>query len=211
MRLLHPFMPFLTEEMWQVLHHYDSSLKEGSIMNAEFPSVDDCLSQLQSETDVLNEMDVVLSVLHSFRSLKSVHNDQFANLSEEAPVVISTNDSEMEELFSFKLETLKFHFRLENVGVVSGESRPHGYIFKPCTPGVDIGIPITDKAAAQKDIARFSKKVSKYEKQIAGVSRAISVPDYKEKASPEVQEMHRYAFDGFVVIYCVPVMHHFFL
>ncbi|KAL3839603.1 hypothetical protein ACJIZ3_024194 [Penstemon smallii] len=67
LRLLHPFMPFITEELWQRLPSRKDSARKESIMISEYPSAVECWTN----DDVELEMDMVEAVVKSLRSLRA--------------------------------------------------------------------------------------------------------------------------------------------
>ncbi|XP_041997579.1 valine--tRNA ligase, mitochondrial 1-like isoform X1 [Salvia splendens] len=67
LRLLHPFMPFITEDLWQRLPSRIDSVRKESIVISEYPSV----VKSWTNDDVESEMDMINSVIKSLRSLKS--------------------------------------------------------------------------------------------------------------------------------------------
>ncbi|KAK4481003.1 hypothetical protein RD792_011871, partial [Penstemon davidsonii] len=67
LRLLHPFMPFITEELWQRLPSKNDSARKESIVISEYPSAVECWTN----DDVELEMDMVDSVVKSLNSLRA--------------------------------------------------------------------------------------------------------------------------------------------
>ncbi|MFC1921098.1 valine--tRNA ligase [Chloroflexota bacterium] len=72
LRLLHPFMPFLTEELWQNLKPYLPAEKQavGSIMIAEYPVADDKAADANAES----VMGSVVEIIRSIRNARAEHN-----------------------------------------------------------------------------------------------------------------------------------------
>ncbi|OWM81131.1 hypothetical protein CDL15_Pgr007162 [Punica granatum] len=68
LRLLHPFMPFITEEPWQRLPSPEGVERKKSIMISDYPSTVECWTNEMVE----QEMDLVQSVVQGLRSLRSV-------------------------------------------------------------------------------------------------------------------------------------------
>ncbi|KAB2621199.1 valine--tRNA ligase-like [Pyrus ussuriensis x Pyrus communis] len=65
LRLLHPFMPFVTEELWQRLPSSGDHKRETSIMICEYPSITECWTNEKAES----EMNLTESIVQSLRSL----------------------------------------------------------------------------------------------------------------------------------------------
>ncbi|KQJ97378.1 hypothetical protein BRADI_3g30350v3 [Brachypodium distachyon] len=67
LRLLHPFMPYVTEELWQRLPQPKEACRKDSIMISKYPSV----VQEWANDKVENEMEIVLAVANELKSLKA--------------------------------------------------------------------------------------------------------------------------------------------
>ncbi|CAB4485396.1 valyl-tRNA synthetase [Rhizophagus irregularis] len=91
LRLLHPFMPFITEELWQSLVNQseNKSLPE-SIMLAEYPKIKDF--NTWKDNKVEDAMQTVLGVIRASRSLRQRNN---IPLGHPLPFTIWTNDQEL--------------------------------------------------------------------------------------------------------------------
>ncbi|KAF9425727.1 hypothetical protein BGZ94_007283 [Podila epigama] len=89
LRLLHPFMPFVTEELWQRMLP-SSSPQTMSIMTAAFPS-DTEFSSWKDET-AIGDMEIALSVIQASRSLRQSHQ---VPMSRPLPFSIWTSDQLM--------------------------------------------------------------------------------------------------------------------
>ena len=67
LRLLHPIMPFITEEIWEKLPIKN---KENSIMNAEWPSFNSDFENLDSEEEFL----IIIDIVSTIRNLRGELN-----------------------------------------------------------------------------------------------------------------------------------------
>ncbi|KAM5570845.1 valine--tRNA ligase, mitochondrial 1-like [Rosa sericea] len=95
LRLLHPFMPFITEELWQRLHLASSSssssslVAPASIMICDYPCMIECWKNEEVETQMDN---VIISVVNSIRSLAKEGRDRraafvFSGIREERELI----------------------------------------------------------------------------------------------------------------------------
>ncbi|CAG8490057.1 4308_t:CDS:2, partial [Scutellospora calospora] len=94
LRLLHPFMPFITEELWQSLvERCDESIKLGipeSIMVSRYPKIADFKNQ--KDHIIEDDMKTVLSVIHAARSLRQRNN---ISLGIQLPFIIWSDDRDL--------------------------------------------------------------------------------------------------------------------
>ncbi|CAG8513484.1 745_t:CDS:10, partial [Funneliformis caledonium] len=90
LRLLHPFMPFITEELWQsLLNRSENKFLPESIMLAEYPKIADF--SMWQDSKVEHDMQVVLNIIHASRSLRQENNIPSKSL----PFIIWTSDQEL--------------------------------------------------------------------------------------------------------------------
>ncbi|MDD4230686.1 MAG: valine--tRNA ligase, partial [Dehalococcoidales bacterium] len=78
LRLLHPFMPFVTEELWQQLKQVRPELTQGfpSIMVSEYPRADE--SALDEEAEDL--VGTLIEIIRSIRNLRNEHNVELSHI-----------------------------------------------------------------------------------------------------------------------------------
>ena len=70
LKLLHPFMPFITEEIWLHLPHVDSDLDKETIMLTDWPKYDEALNAPQAE----EQMNIVMDIIRATRNLRAEMN-----------------------------------------------------------------------------------------------------------------------------------------
>ncbi|OGO33251.1 MAG: valine--tRNA ligase [Chloroflexi bacterium RBG_16_56_11] len=89
LRMLHPFMPFLTEELWQNLKKYTQKTEAGSIMVAAYPGADTARYDPAAETEIETVREIVRSIRnvraeHKVESQRWIEATVFANASRRA-------------------------------------------------------------------------------------------------------------------------------
>ncbi|CAJ0637074.1 10855_t:CDS:10 [Entrophospora sp. SA101] len=89
LRLLHPLMPFITEELWQnlVIRNKNKGLAPESIMLVDYPNLRDF--DICKDEQVEKEMKIILDVIHASRSLRQSSN---LPLGQPLPFIIWTDD-----------------------------------------------------------------------------------------------------------------------
>ncbi|MEK6814752.1 MAG: valine--tRNA ligase [Nitrospirota bacterium] len=184
LRLLHPFMPFITEEIRQALPPLcrTQSPRGETIMLAPFPAPDGSLIDLQAEA----EMSKVMGAIGALRTLRS---EMSVPPSLEVTAVFSARD--------------------ENVAALLGEHGGEIARLARCRPEIGVGLPRPSKSAVQilpemevylplegvvrieDEIARLGKEAEKVDKEVFGLAKKFENPDFVSKAPPEVVENGR--------------------
>jgi valyl-tRNA synthetase len=177
LRLLHPFMPFLTEELWQAL----SPRREAeSVMVTAYPEVDG--EWLRAD---VGEMEMVIETI---RAVRNVRAD--LNLPPTAAVELLVFGDGADRLAPHE----SYVRRLAGVASVAyenGGERPKGAA-TIVVGGLELAIPlrglIEDPAA---EIARNRKQLEKLEKEMHAVASKLANPQFLDRAPGEIIEKER--------------------
>ncbi|MBI2963842.1 MAG: valine--tRNA ligase [Deltaproteobacteria bacterium] len=177
LRLLHPFMPFLTEELWQAL---PAGRDAESIMLAPYPAADEAWRR----TDV-GAMDVVIEVIRAVRNLRAD-----LNVAPTATLELVAFGDAAARLGPHEA----YLRRLAGIRSIEGRAdgeRPRGAAIL-VVAGLEMAVPlrgvITDPAA---EIARNRKLLEKLEKEMRGLSAKLGNAQFLERAPAEVVEKER--------------------
>ena len=174
LHLLHPFMPFVTEELWQVLNRSD----EKSLMVSSFPVANEEWENAAAEKEMELLMDIITSV-------RNIRGEMRIPPSQKLQVMISVPDKDIKGMVELgqdylinmaNLETLTAEVALvEPKGVATGVIGPLR-IFVPLAGIVDI--------AGEK--IRLQKEIVKVKKDLEQCSRKLSNRDFMEKAAAAI-------------------------
>lgn len=168
--LLHPFMPFVTEELYQRM----ASKESDSIMIAPFPKGNDSEADEQSEA----EMDVIVGVIDAIRNIRG-EMAVAPNLKVDVLMRANRERGLIEEYAYFIKELAK----IENMAFT--ETKPERAaigIYKE----VEIFVPIKDPEVIHRELARIEKELTKIEGEITRIGRKLQNRDFREKAPEEV-------------------------
>jgi len=184
LKLLHPFMPFITEEIWQQLPKRNEN---ESIMIAEFPKTD---GPYDDET-VAGQMALVVEVVNALRNIRGEMN---LPPGEPIMVLFRTKNKEMEERlrenqpFIQLLAWVKeFHF--------GGDLEKPLYSAFAVVREVEIFVPM-DRSRMEEEAKRLQKEISKIEKECAFIMKKLSNEQFLSKAPPTiVQEVKEKALE----------------
>ncbi|MCC8160517.1 MAG: valine--tRNA ligase [Oscillospiraceae bacterium] len=176
MKLLHPFMPFITEEIWQHLPH------EGeSIMISEWPVYDEKLSFPQDE----ESMELIMRAISAIRNRRAEMN---VPPSKKAKVVIVTEKTDV-----FKQGTAFFEklASASEAAVQSDKSGISDNAVNIVVPSAEIYLPLDELVDKNKELERLNKEKKDLESEIKRVEGKLSNAGFVNKAPQKVVDEER--------------------
>ncbi|MBR5156778.1 MAG: valine--tRNA ligase [Clostridia bacterium] len=173
LKLLHPFMPFITEEIWQQLPH------EGeSIVIASWPKYDEALSF----ADASNEMELIKSALKAVRNQRSEMN---IPPSKRAKVIIVTAKKDVFAQGTTFFEKLA---GASEVLVTDDAGEAPKNAVSCVVESAQIFMPLDDLVDREKELARLNKEKENLESEIKRVEGKLSNQGFIAKAPEKVVE-----------------------
>ncbi len=176
LKLLHPFMPFITEEIWQSLPHAG----EGpSIMVAKWPVYDPALSFAREEADFQKVMDII-------KAIRNQRAEMNIPPAKKAKVYIETAETGV-----FR-DGAPFLERLASAQSVEvGEKFDLPGAVQVVTPAAKAYIPMEQLIDREKELARLQKEKEKCLSDIAFVEKKLQNQAFVAKAPAQVVEAER--------------------
>ena len=175
LKLLHPFMPFITEEIWQALPHTGES-----IMISEWVKADDALRFSAEE----EEMERIMSAIKAVRNRRAEMN---VAPSKKAKIFIETAYADTFEKGKVFFERLASASEVE-VGAKFDDMDDAVSII---TESARMYIPMAELVDFQAEIARLQKEKAGVEKELAMVNGKLSNENFVSKAPAAVVEGQR--------------------
>ncbi|HXG22464.1 MAG TPA: valine--tRNA ligase [Methylomirabilota bacterium] len=175
MRLLHPLMPFISEEIWHALHPERAN---DSIMVQPFPTVDEALI----DEDAEQRMGLVMDVIRSVRNIRSEMN---LPPSQELTAVIIPKTEIVEAQLRRHEEFMRRLARLGEVRYQHNGERPRGAALA-VIENAEVYVPLAGLVNLQEETKRLEKEIGKVTNELAGVQRKLSDPKFLERAPEEV-------------------------
>jgi valyl-tRNA synthetase len=178
LRLLHPFMPFITEELWQSIPH-----KGESIVISQYPQFDATLVDAEAEAQAEMIQDVIVKV-------RNIRAEMKVNSKKPVVVRIATTDKRIESLLNgardyvFRLATVS---QLDIVPQLSGDKLAAQAVAAGCS----LEVPLADLIDHDAERARLGKELERVQKEIDGLDRKLSNASFVERAPKEVIEENR--------------------
>jgi valyl-tRNA synthetase len=174
LRLLHPFMPFITEEIWQQL---PGRKENESIMVAEFPKP----HEGYDDEAVANEMGLVIEVTNALRNIRGEMN---LPPGEQITVLFRTRTEEVERKLRENQSFIQFLALTKEVEFGRDIQKPLYSAFV-VVRGVEIFVPM-ERSRMEEEARRLQKEILKVEKESAFVMKKLSNEQFLSKAPPEV-------------------------
>ncbi|MBW2370839.1 MAG: valine--tRNA ligase [Deltaproteobacteria bacterium] len=186
--LLHPFIPFVTEEIWHKLPGTDNS-----IMLASYPQVDGDGHMVRDAASEAN-MALVMQIITGVRNIRGEMN-LAPSLALNATVHIAEPGNRETAL---EHETLiKKLARLNNLVINQPGEKPPASA-TAIVQGATVFVPLEEILDIDKEVARLNKELAKLEVELKKVSKKLSNEGFLSKAPEEVVAKVRQKYDGFV-------------
>jgi valyl-tRNA synthetase len=183
LKMMHPFMPFVTEELWQNLTQSDIPLSLTSWPQQPTANLD---------ANALTEMDILIKVISEIRNIKAQWNIKpnehidchFATTNTNEKSLLVNNQKTIESLL--KLKSFQIHDDLPAiqdavVGMVNS---------------IKFVLPLGELVDIQKEKTKMRQDILASEKSAAGISQRLSNENFVSKAPADVIEKEQVRLDG---------------
>ncbi|HHU69377.1 MAG TPA: valine--tRNA ligase [Thermoanaerobacterales bacterium] len=179
MRLLHPFMPFITEQIWQHLPH------EGdSIIKSEWPLYDDKLNFPEDE----EKMELIMDAI---RGIRNIRNEMNIHPSKEANVVIRVTNDKTRGVLEEGIDYIKNLARVTEIKFIEDMDKIPEKAMTAVITGAEIYLPLEGLLDFEKEIKRLEKEKKNLEAELNRVNKKLSNEGFLKKAPYEVVEKEK--------------------
>ncbi|MFO0549455.1 MAG: valine--tRNA ligase [Polyangiaceae bacterium] len=178
LRLLHPFMPFITDELWQKVPRPAGSA--ASLALAPFPTKDVARRDLDAE----REMTALQEIIGAARSIRSEHG---IHPGAEIELTLRTSDPTSRALLEREGVAVRTLVKTKGAPtlVAAGAARPRGAVMST-VHDVDVLVSLVGLVEPSKEADRVEREIKKTEKDIAALEKKLALPSFADKAPPEV-------------------------
>ena len=178
LRMLHPFMPFVTERIWQQIPHDGES-----IVLASWPTVDETLNNETSKQAMQHLVEVIVAV----RQIRSEVNTP---MSKEVPMIIQTKTDELKVLLQNNEHYIKRFCNPSTLTIDSNVELPDEVMSQVLTDK-EVHLPLEGLINIEEEIARLSKELDKYQKELDRVNQKLNNEKFTSKAPAHIIEVER--------------------
>ena len=176
LKLLHPFMPFITEEIWQALPH------EGDyLMLQDWPVYDEKFCFADEE----RAMELVMDAIKAIRARRSEMN---VPPSKKAELTVVTEE---QAVFTTGIPFLKRLANASEVTVTADAPADVNGLVSVVTSAAKLYIPLAELVDLDAERARLAKEIEKAEKYLAGIEKKLSNEKFVSKAPEAVVQRER--------------------
>lgn len=175
LKMLHPFMPFITEELWQLM----GERKDGeSISTSTYPLVNETM--IKDSAD--EEMDFVKDIITAIRNIRGE-----MNIAPSKKVNAMIKSSSVKD---YQIEYIKKLAKVEELKVDANIQKPKASA-SAVLKGVEIFIPLEGLIDLEVERLKIQKEITRLEGSLAGIEKKLSNEKFVANASPEIVEKER--------------------
>ncbi|MCP9447976.1 MAG: valine--tRNA ligase [Nitrospira sp.] len=178
MRLLHPFMPFITEEIWQTIPHEGDSIAVQSYPTADVTKI---------APDVEREFALLEQTIGLVRIGRVLLNHPPGQ-----PVSFSV--SHVDQDLHHRLRGLHHHLTHMSRGAVNvtpSNEWPMGKLLRLVAEGLSVGLAVSNDVDLGKALDRLTDQIAEADKEASRLEAKLANPEFSSKAPPEVITEHR--------------------
>ncbi|MBN2464554.1 valine--tRNA ligase, partial [candidate division WOR-3 bacterium] len=174
LQLLHPIMPFISEELWHRL-----GFSTGSILQSTWPDKLNLDGAATARVETMRELIV---------AVRNIRAEMEVPVKAAVDCIVKTEDGQLAE------------FLRQNELLVTELAKVSGLRFETARPsrssiavlsGCEVYVPLGDVVDVEKELVRMRKEIAGLEQLIAGIDTKFANPHFAARAKPEVVEAER--------------------
>ena len=173
MKMLHPFMPFVTETIWQSLPHHGET-----IVKANWPTVDQALIFNESK----QTMEQLVEIIKSVRQSRVEVNTP---LSKAIPILIQTKDEKIKQTLMDNISYLHKFCNPSQLTIDTEIKIPEKAMTSVVVAG-KVVLPLEGLIDMDKEIARLEKELDKLQSELDRVDKKLSNENFVNKAPEKI-------------------------
>jgi valyl-tRNA synthetase len=185
LRLLHPFMPYITEELWQRLPGADASLLHRAyqgatptVMLTEYP---ECAIELIDERAEW-EMQGVIDLISRVRNIRSEMN---IKPGERVRVLVSASDEKLRTVFAGNTDQIARIVRASEVSVRNQLNAPPASARAVLAGGAELAVPLEGLIDFEQERERLRREQDKLNAEASRLDTQLANPQFVERAPAE--------------------------
>ncbi|HEY0379362.1 MAG TPA: valine--tRNA ligase [Pyrinomonadaceae bacterium] len=185
LRLLHPFMPYITEELWQRLPGVGERLlhpaykgARPTVMLAAYPQADAALIDERAE----GEMAAVIDLISRVRNIRSELN---VKPSDRVRVLVGAGEERAREVFEANRDQIARLARASDISVRERLDAPRASARAVLGGGAEVAVPLEGLIDFEQERGRLAREREKLQKEAAKLEAQLANPQFAERAPAE--------------------------
>ncbi|MEK9149934.1 MAG: valine--tRNA ligase, partial [Candidatus Desantisbacteria bacterium] len=180
LRLLHPFIPFITEELWRKLPN-----NSGSIMTEDWP-----IAFFPADTDAFEEMKIIQSVITGIRNIRSTFK---IPPKEKLEVMVKSDSAILKKYVEYIIALA----RLSQISIDPEITKPpQSAVFISC--GIETYILLSGLIDIDQERKRISERLADLKESLNKTKKKLENKDFIQKAPQEVIEKEKKKEEGLI-------------
>ncbi|TAK65950.1 MAG: valine--tRNA ligase, partial [Bacteroidetes bacterium] len=186
LRMLHPFMPFITEELWQ---HLAERKPDESIMVAPYPIKEDQWIDKSTETEMT-------FVQNAINSIRNVRGELSVPPSKEINIVIKFPETSKEEVIKKYGSYFQRLARVSSIEQLNNGEKPK-HSASAVVEGGEMFIPLEGIIDVNAERERIQKEINRLQALYEGTQKKLANESFISKAPKDVVDKEREKLDSF--------------
>ncbi len=175
LKLLHPFMPFVTEEIY-------SMFNEGSIIISKWPKVNN-----DYDFEDANKVEVIYDIITNVRNVRAMKN--VAN-SKQINLEIQVHNNETLDFINNNLKYLQRFTNYNKIMITTSELDTTKRVVNVLSEAV-VAIPLVELVNIEEEVAKLKEQVAKLKAEIARCENMLKNPNFVNKAPAQKVELEK--------------------
>ena len=180
MKLLHPFMPFISEEIWQYIQ---DRKPEEALTVSEWPEYD-------ATFDTTSDIDLFSNIQDMVSSLRNIRAEMGVSPKEELEVLIKTTTPEIAELLTANQWILTKLQSTKSLKISESITKP-GACSSAIVDGNEIYVPLEGLIDVDKEIERINSEINRIEGWLKGINGKLNNENFVNNAPEAVVQNER--------------------
>ena len=185
LRLLHPIMPFVTEEIWQQIGGQDKS-----IVVADYPRVNEAYQDSQVEAQMAQLMELI-------RAVRTIRNEMNTPLSKPVDLYIKAQDAAGQALLEANQAYIKRFCNPAQLVISQAPEHPEEVVTQVLS-FAEILMPLKGLIKLEDELARLEGEQAKLEKEVARIDGKLSNEKFVSRAPEHVVAEERNKRQGYL-------------